>query len=194
MTNVINLKLYKPLIISGPSGVGKSTLIKKLMMQFDIFSYSISHTTRLPRNGEVDEIDYHFIDYKMAEIMKNNKSFLEYTKIHDNIYGTARYELEKIKFDNKIAILDLDLNGIKSFEQSKYPSNYLYILPPNKQILEDRLIKRNTETKEQIKKRLIAANEYDNIIMGNIIINDNLDNAYLKFINVIENMYNINLY
>ncbi len=194
MTNVINLKLYKPLIISGPSGVGKSTLIKKLMMQFDIFSYSISHTTRLPRNGEVDGIDYHFIDYKMAEIMKNNKSFLEYTKIHDNIYGTARYELEKIKFDNKIAILDLDLNGIKSFEQSKYPSNYLYILPPNKQILEDRLIKRNTETKEQIKKRLIAANEYDNIIMGNIIINDNLDNAYLKFINVIENMYNINLY
>ena len=186
------MKFYKPLIISGPSGVGKSTLIKKLINEYNVFMYSVSHTTRLPRTGEVNGVDYHFIDNKMAEIMKKHDSFLEYSNVHGNIYGTSRYELEKIKFDNRIAILDLDLKGLNNFKDNKYPSNYLYILPPNKKVLEERLIKRNTETLEQITKRLKAANDYDNLLfMENVIINDNLDNAYKDLESYIKITYDI---
>ena len=179
------------LVIYGPSGVGKSTIISKIMeIYFDIFDFTISHTSRPIRIGENDGINYYFVcEEKINDMIKNNE-FIEYTKFADNYYGTSKTAIDIVKNNKKVCILDLDINGIKSMKGIKeYNSLYVYIAPPSIDELKKRL-KFRGEQKESITKRIDQAinDMNDNIheLFNKVIINDNLQMATTELKQYIE--------
>ena len=146
----------EPLVVCGPSGVGKGTVIESLRKRFrpDIFGFSVSHTTRNPRPGEVHGEHYFFttIDDIRADI--DNGKFVEQAEVHGNYYGTSKQAIESLQSENKITILDIDFQGVKSVKESGIPCKYVFIAPPSMVELETRLRGRGTETEEAISKRL----------------------------------------
>ncbi|KAJ9080047.1 guanylate kinase [Entomophthora muscae] len=177
----------RPIVISGPSGTGKSTLLKRLLEEFpDKFGFSVSHTTRQPRQNEVDGISYHFTtrEKMMAEI--DQGKFIEWAEFSKNLYGTSIDAVKKVVDSSKICLLDIDMQGVKSVKKSDLNARFLFISPPSVTELENRLRLRNTETDESLQHRLDAAKaemEYANIPGSHdcIIVNDDLDKAYSEF-------------
>jgi len=174
-----------PLVLCGPSGSGKSTLMKKLTAEFkDSFGFSVSHTTRAPRPGEKDGIEYHFVTRDTMEELIKEGAFIEHATFSGNMYGTSRLAVEKVASSGKICILDIDVQGVKLIKQSdlKEPS-YVFIKPPSREALEKRLRARRTESEESLAKRLAAADaemKYGET-PGNfdiVIVNDDLEKAY----------------
>ena len=181
-------------ILSSPSGVGKTTLTKKVQQKYQTFKISVSHTTRSPRSNEVDGIDYHFIsNKKFEELIKSNK-FYEYAKIFENYYGTLKENVDQIILQNDI-IFDIDWQGTKQLSNYKNLNLVkIYLITNNKEELKKRLIKRNQNTDEEIKKRFNSFNEdikhwndYDYII-----INKNLDACFRQIESIILNEKNPN--
>ncbi|TPP58451.1 Guanylate kinase [Fasciola gigantica] len=148
------------IVFSGPSGAGKSTLLNMLVKQFPgRFAFSVSHTTRTIRPGEVDGKDYHFIEKdKMLRDIAAGK-FLEHAEFAGNVYGTSRAAVQKVLDSGSVCILDVELEGVKSIHALKPPLNARYILvrPPSIEALEKRLRDRGTETEETLQKRLDRA-------------------------------------
>jgi len=179
------------LVIYGPSGVGKSTIISKIMEIYsDIFDFTISHTSRLIRMGETDGINYYFVCEEQINDMIKNNEFIEYTKFADNYYGTSKTAINIVKNNKKVCILDLDINGIKSMKKIKeYNSLYVYIAPPSIDELKKRLEIRG-EKKESIIKRIDQAKNDMNSdihkLFDKIIINDNLYLAITELKQYIE--------
>lgn len=176
----------RPVVFCGPSGSGKSTLVKKLMNEFpEKLGFSISHTTRKPRPGEVDGVHYHFTNKEdMSEAIKNGK-FIESATFSGNMYGTSKAAVEKVLQDQKVCILDIDTQGVKQIKQADLEPWFIFIEPPTMEELENRLRLRSTEDEESLRSRLqVAANEMEyGKTPGNfhlIILNDNLDEAYEK--------------
>ncbi|ELP86958.1 guanylate kinase, putative [Entamoeba invadens IP1] len=148
---------HQVLVILGPSGVGKSTLVSHLMEQFpNKFSFSVSHTTRKPRGKERDGVEYNFITEEKMKEMINNNEFVEHAHVHTAFYGTSLQEIKRINANHQIAILDIDVQGSKQV-RGKVDAFYLFVAPPSMEVLEQRLRGRNTETEEQIKVRLANA-------------------------------------
>mmetsp|Transcript_39357 Transcript_39357/g.116674 ORF Transcript_39357/g.116674 Transcript_39357/m.116674 type:complete len:272 (-) Transcript_39357:281-1096(-) len=146
-----------PLVICGPSGVGKSVLIKKLREVFpDGFGFSVSSTTRGPRPGEEDGKDYHFTDMETMKKACEEGKFIEYAHVHGNMYGTSREAVEKVRSEGKVCILDIDVQGAKNIYDSQVWPNtrFIFINPPSREELERRLRGRGTETEEKIMMRL----------------------------------------
>lgn len=174
----------RPVVLCGPSGSGKSTLVKRLMTDFtDKLGFSISHTTRKPRPGEVDGVHYHFIDREDMTEAINNGKFIESAIFSGNMYGTSKAAVEKVLESQKVCILDIDTQGVKQIKQSDLRPWYIFIEPPSLEELEKRLRLRSTEDEESLSNRLkIAAKELEyGKTPGNfdiIILNDNLDEAY----------------
>ena len=176
------------IILSSPSGVGKTTLTKKIQQKIQSFKISVSHTTRKPRSNEVDGVDYFFISKSKFEQLINQKKFYEYAKIFDNYYGTLKKDVDETILKNDI-IFDIDWQGTKQL--SKYKNLNLlkiYLITDNKEELKKRLIKRNQNTPEEIEKRFNAFdediqhwNDYDYII-----INKNLEVCFNQIIKIIE--------
>ena len=174
-------------ILSSPSGVGKTTLTKKIQQKYQSFKISVSHTTRSPRSNEVNGIDYHFVSKKKFEELIKTKKFYEYAKIFENYYGTLKENVDQTILINDI-IFDIDWQGTKQL------SNYenlnlvkIYLITNNKEELKKRLIKRNQNTEDEIKKRFNSFdedikhwNDYDYII-----INKNLDVCFRQIENII---------
>lgn len=169
------------IVISAPSGGGKSTIVKKLLQEVDNLSISISATSRQPRGQEVDGIDYHFLTKEEFEKRIKENKFLEYATVHDNYYGTLKSEVEKKWNNGKDIILDIDYQGgqqiSKQLEKSKLLK--IFILPPSMEVLKERIINRAENSIEEIEKRLKNsrnevnyASEYDFVV-----INDDLDTA-----------------
>lgn len=186
----------RPVVFCGPSGSGKSTLVKKLMGEFpDKFGFSISHTTRKPRSGEVDGEHYHFTKKEeMTEAIKIGK-FIESATFSGNMYGTSKAAVEKVLSDQKVCILDIDTQGVKQIKVSDLKPWYIFIEPPSMEELEKRLRLRSTEDEESLQKRLKAASEEIKYgrMPGNfdmIILNDDLNQAYdiLKSF-ILENVF-----
>jgi len=174
-----------PLVLCGPSGSGKSTLMKKLTAEFqDSFGFSVSHTTRGPRAGESDGVDYHYVSRDTMEQLVKEGAFIEHAIFSGNMYGTSRAAVEKVAVSGKICILDIDVQGVKLIKQSDLEPNYVFIKPPSREALEKRLRARRTESEESLAKRLAAADaemEYGKT-PGNfdiVIVNDDLEKAYL---------------
>ena len=174
-------------ILSSPSGVGKTTLTKKIQQKYHNFKISVSHTTRTPRSNEIDGIDYHFVSReKFQELISENK-FYEYAKIFENYYGTLRKTVDEDIISNDL-IFDIDWQGTKQL--SKFNNLKLikiYLIPDSKEELKKRLIKRDQNTKEEVDKRYKSFNEdvkhwndYDYII-----INKNLDICFKQIENII---------
>jgi len=174
----------QPVVFSGPSGVGKSTLLKRLFKEYpDAFGFSVSHTTRPPREGEADGVDYHFVtrETMLEEIAKN--SFIEYAEFASKMYGTSTRAVRDVISSNRICILDVDEQGVRNIKGSTLESKYIFVKPPSLEELERRLRGRGTETEETIKKRLDTvqsamdfANSGD--IYDLILVNDDIDRAY----------------
>jgi guanylate kinase len=168
------------LILSGPSGSGKSSIINYLLAENENATLSISTTSRNIRTGEIDGIDYNFVDKTKFKDMIENEKFLEYENVHGNFYGTELEFVEDALNFGKLLIFDVDTRGRESISK-KYPdlTVTLFVTTPSKDILEERLRKRGTETEEQIQKRLQNASKEmkDLNKFDFLVINDNLDQA-----------------
>ena len=146
-------------IISAPSGAGKTSLIRCAIEGLDNVSVSISHTTRLPRPSESDGINYHFISQLEFDAMAKRSEFLEYAEVHGNCYGTSRDSVEKILFKGRDIVLEIDWQGANQVRGIFDNCCSIFILPPSKDELQRRLIKRGQDNENIIKKRLSAAQE-----------------------------------
>jgi guanylate kinase len=175
---------YKSLIvISSPSGGGKSTIAKHLMNLYPSLDFSVSATTRKKREGEIDNKDYFFLTKEeFLEKIKQN-DLIEYEEIFGNLYGTLKSEVSKSIDTNKTILFDVDVKGALSLKKH-FPNQTLliFIAPPNLEVLEDRLRKRRTETEEEINRRLDRAEEEDKYRdkFDELIINDNLEESFRK--------------
>lgn len=171
------------LIISGPSGSGKSTLLSRLMAEFDNLYFSISSTTREPRAGEKNGVDYNFISTDEFKQGIEQGKFLEWANVHKNYYGTSLEPVEKALKDDKIVIFDIDVQGFHlAMKQYKELITSVFITTKDRLELKKRLIKRGSDDEQTIENRLFNAateiahiSEYDYLI-----INDDLDSSYEK--------------
>ena len=175
-------------VLSSPSGVGKTTLTKKIQQKYNSFKISVSHTTRKPRSNEVDGVDYHFVNKDKFEALIEKKEFYEYAKIFGNYYGTSKKFVNDTIEQNDL-IFDIDWQGTKQL--SKYKNLKIikiYLITDNKKELKSRLIKRNQNTENEIEKRFKSFdedikhwNDYDYTI-----INKNLDVCFKQIENIIK--------
>jgi len=174
-------------ILSSPSGVGKTTLTKKIQQKYQNFKLSVSLTTRSPRSNEVDGVDYNFVSHKDFEELVNKNKFYEHAKIFENYYGTLKKNVDEIILKNDI-IFDIDWQGTKQLSKFKNLNLIkIYLITSNKDDLKQRLIKRNQNTDDEIKKRFKSFDEdikhwkdYDYII-----INENLDVCFKQIEKII---------
>ena len=170
----------KLFILSAPSGAGKTTLLKRVMADLPGLAFSISHTTRLPRAGEVDGVDYHFVSRDKFEAMQDQGVFLEWAEVHGNLHGTSRPAVLAQLATGLDVILDIDVQGAAILRESAaIPAASLFISPPSLPELERRLRGRGTDSEETILLRLKnarqemqAAADYEYLI-----INDRLEQA-----------------
>lgn len=147
---------YAPLVICGPSGVGKGTLLKRLMEEEfpGKFGFCVSTTTRGPRPGEVDGKDYHFVDKDTMAKQIDEGKFVEHAKVHANMYGTSIAALEAVNANHKIVIMDIDIQGAKQVKEKIKGAHFIFLVPPSLEILESRLRGRGTEKEDKIKVRM----------------------------------------
>jgi len=177
-------------VMSSPSGVGKTTLTKKLAQNNSQFSISISHTTRKPRPNEVDGKDYHFINIDEFNKLIKKNSFYEFANIFDNHYGTHKETVIELLTKKKDVLFDIDLQGTQQLKKIKdLHIVTIFILPPNIKVLKDRLLNRHEGQEELIEKRMQKFNEeishWDEY--NYVVINDDLNICYEKILKIIEN-------
>ena len=146
-------------IISAPSGAGKTTLCKDLMLEFPDIKFSISCTTRKMRPGEIDGRDYHFISKDQFKKIADEGGFAEWAEVHGELYGTTVSELKKGAKEGFDLILDIDWQGARQIKEKLSDAVYIFIHPPSLDELENRLRKRGKDSDETIKKRLKNAKE-----------------------------------
>ncbi|XP_060103909.1 guanylate kinase isoform X1 [Heteronotia binoei] len=176
----------RPVVLSGPSGAGKSTLLKKLLKDYEnVFGFSVSHTTRKPRPGEVNGKDYHFVTREKMQEEIDAGGFVEHAEFSGNMYGTSKAAVQAVQAQNQICILDIDMQGVKSMKKTDLNPIYVSIQPPSIETLEKRLRDRQTETEESLLKRLDAARvdlelSKEPGLFDLIIVNDDLDMAYCE--------------
>ncbi|KAI1242523.1 hypothetical protein IHE44_0000053 [Lamprotornis superbus] len=156
----------RPVVLSGPSGAGKSTLLKKLLKDYEnVFGFSVSHTTRQPRPGEVNGKDYHFVTRE---------------EMQKEIDAGA---VQAVQAQNQICVLDIDIQGVRNIKKTELNPIYISVQPPSIEILEKRLRDRKTETEESLQKRLTAARvdlelSKEPGLFDLVIVNDDLEKAY----------------
>ena len=175
-------------ILSSPSGVGKTTITKKIQQKHQSFKISVSHTTRSPRSNEVDGVDYHFVSNDKFEKLIKDKKFYEYAKIFENYYGTLKKNVDDTIKKNDL-LFDIDWQGTKQLSKFKNLKIIkIYLITSDKNELKNRLVKRNQNSIEEIKKRYDAFDEdikhwkdYDYII-----INKNLDVCFKQIEKIIK--------
>lgn len=179
-------------IISGCSGVGKGTLVKLFMDKNPNFKFSVSATTRLPRKGEVDGVDYFYISKEEFEKSIENNEFLEWAEFSGNCYGTKKSFVEKTLNDGYDVILEIEVQGAKQVKEKMPEALSIFIMPPSLEELEERLRGRKTESEEAIKRRLNEASR--EIEAGKDfdyrVINDNLDKALSNLQNIYDSKRN----
>ena len=175
-------------ILSSPSGVGKTTLTKKIQQKYQTFKISVSHTTRKPRSNEVDGVDYHFVTKKKFEELIRENKFYEYAKIFENYYGTLKENVDSAILKNDL-IFDIDWQGTKQLSKFKNLNLVkVYLITDNKDELRKRLIKRNQNTKEEVEKRF---NSFDDDIKhwsdyDYILVNRNLELCFKQLETIIK--------
>ncbi|MCR5102690.1 MAG: guanylate kinase [Butyrivibrio sp.] len=175
-------------VISGFSGTGKGTLVKEIMKKYDNYSLSVSMTTRSPRTGEVDGVDYHFVTNDEFEKLIKEDGFIEHAGYCDHYYGTPKKFVENELNNGRDVILEIEMQGALQVKE-KYPETLLlFVTPPSITELERRLRGRGTETEEVIMKRLSRAKE-EAVYMDKydyLIINDKLDECVTEMNDIIN--------
>eukprot|EP01084_Bolivina_argentea_P188074 323851_1 len=193
-----NINKYKPTVVIGPSGVGKGTLLKALKNKYlNKFAVAVSHTTRKPRQGEMDGIHYNFVSKNEFENEIKENKFIEYAKTYGNLYGTSKKSVQDVMDNKKICLLEIDYVGAKLIKESCIDANYLFITVKGEhEICRKRIEGRGTENKQQIEKRVqIAKNEFEFFknngdFFDAWISNDDLNKSSKQIIELFSKWYN----
>ncbi|MGN0779741.1 MAG: guanylate kinase [Aristaeellaceae bacterium] len=176
------------LVVSGPSGVGKGTLLERLMKDDPTFGFSVSVTTRGPREKEIPDVHYHFLTEEAYDRLLAEDAFLEHATVHGHRYGTLRSEVEQRLAKGQNVVLDIDTQGAFSVMAQRPDCVSVFILPPSFEILHQRLLDRHTETPEEVERRM--RNARGEIARRNRyrynIVNDDLDTAYAQLWSVAQ--------
>ncbi len=168
------------LVISAPSGTGKSTLIRRLTAEFSAFVFSVSCTTRAPRPGEVNGREYHFLTREEFQRRRDEGFFAEWAEVHGNFYGTPRQTTEDLLAAGHDVIFDIDVQGASQLKESMGQGCYVFVFPPSREALKKRLTGRGTDSPETIARRLAGAKQEieDSHWFDHWIINDDLSHAH----------------
>ena len=174
-------------ILSGPSGGGKTSLAKIALERHENISFSVSYTTRPPRKGEVDGKDYKFVSEAEFAVMLNEDRFVEYAKVHNNLYGTPVSEFDRARSTGVDLILDIDVQGARQIRKNYKSAVLCFILPHTFKILSERLRQRGSEKDVELDRRLseVKREMEDLIEYDYIIVNDDMDNAAEKLSSII---------
>jgi guanylate kinase len=177
-----------PVILSAPSGGGKTTIAKLLLARRPDLGYSVSCTTRTPRSGEIPGTDYYFISRAEFIAEREHDAFAETAVVHGNLYGTLRREVERVMTEGKHVVMDIDVQGAIQFMRAFPQSVTIFILPPSAEVLLDRLRGRKTESPVQLAARLQSAlqelqqvGEYEYVV-----VNDDLERAVASVGSIID--------
>lgn len=179
-------------VVSGFSGAGKGTLMKTLRQRYDNYALSISATTRTPREGEQDGVDYFFVSREKFDQMVHEDSFLEYATYVNHSYGTPKAYVQDQMANGKDVILEIEIQGALKIKEAYPNAVLLFIIPPNAGELKCRLVGRGTESEEVIQARLKrAAEEADSMEHYDyLLINDQVEQCVLKMHQIIEAQHN----
>lgn len=189
-------KHYKPVVVGGPPGAGKGTLIKMLMKAYpNNFGFAISHTSREPRPGEEDGVHYHFS--QREEIISSIRSgkFIEWAEIQGAFYGTSVAAVDAVRLSGKICILDIDLQGVRSVKKSDLRPNYVFVEPPSLEKLEERLRDGGNKEEEQVQeilKKAVKELEYGRMpgnFQKSVINGEDLDAAFTEMLAAMKDLY-----
>jgi len=175
------------IILSGPSAVGKGTVLRALLEEYNDVCYSVSATTRKPREGEVDGVHYFFMSQDEFKDSIENDEFIEWAKVHNNYYGTPRHYVQETLKSGKDVILEIDIQGARQVAESFSEGVFVFLAPPSMEELKSRIYKRGTETEDVIQTRMSnATKELEEIDRYDyLIINDEVENAVNKLKSII---------
>lgn len=170
------------IVISGPSGAGKGTICKALLEKHKDLYLSVSATTRSPRSGEVEGINYYFLTRDHFQAQINENGFLEYAEVYGNCYGTPKANVEQLLEDGKDVILEIDIQGALKVKENFNEGVFIFVLPPSMEELKQRIIKRGSETKESLMTRFKSAYQEINYISkyNYAVVNDTVEVAVSK--------------
>lgn len=176
-----------PIIVSSPSGAGKTTLTSRLLQSVKGLRFSVSHTTRKPRANEVNGREYHFVTREEFIRLIQAEAFLEWAVVHDNLYGTSRDELTRNRGARGI-IFDIDHQGARQIKSSHPDAVAIFILPPSMAVLEKRLRGRASEDEETVQRRFsVARREIEHYgLFDYVLVNDDLDEAALQLESILR--------
>ena len=179
---------YRLVVLSGPSGSGKDTVVGRLMRQRSDIALSVSCTTRNPREGEREGVDYHFLDEAQFEERIAPGKMLEYTRYAGHYYGTPMDEIERKLHDDTTVVLIIEVTGAKNVKRLCPDSLCIFLVPPSLEVLEQRLRARRTESEEQIRRRLgIAAQEMQKrFLFDHTVVNDVADECAREMGRIID--------
>ncbi|MBE0616841.1 MAG: guanylate kinase [Proteobacteria bacterium] len=168
-----------PLVISAPSGAGKSTLVRELRRRVEGLEFSVSHTTRAPRAGEADGVEYHFVDRPAFEAMIERGAFAEWAEVHGNLYGTSLHALQERLAQGVDVILDIDVQGALQLAEKVPEALLVFVLPPSWDELRRRLRGRGSDEVAVVERRLAnARGELGQALRYHyLVVNDHLDRA-----------------
>ena len=177
-----------PIILSAPSGAGKTTIAKRLLQARRDIGYSVSATTRAPRDGEVHERDYYFMSREEFERRRAAGEFAEWAEVHGNLYGTLRSEVERVLAAGHHVLMDIDVQGARQFHRAFPDSVLVFVLPPSAEVLLKRLAGRSTEDPATLALRLRNARD-EIAAIGDyqyVVVNDDLDKAIDYVLSIIK--------
>ncbi len=176
------------LVLSAPSGAGKTTLAHMMVKEFPEAEFSVSYTTRAPRGAEKNGKDYHFVDTTTFLQMIEKNEFVEWAEVHGNFYGSSKRVIDHSYRPGGIAVFDIDVQGGTSIKR-KYPDAVcIFILPPSMDELERRLRSRGTDADEVVRRRMLAARaecEKGALSYDYLVINDRLDDAFQQLRSIV---------
>ena len=169
------------LVLSAPSGAGKTTLARKLLSELDDAVFSVSYTTRRPRGQERDAVDYHFVDVERFQRQIEQGGFVEWAEVHGHFYGSPQSVVDEARAKRGVAIFDIDVQGGQAIKRKHPDAILVFVLPPSVEELERRLRDRKTDSDETIRRRMLAARaemERGASSYDFIIVNDDFERAY----------------
>jgi guanylate kinase len=175
------------LVVSAPSGAGKTSLCRAITDSLENLTHSISYATRKPRPGEIDGRDYHFVSPERFQDMIQDGDFAEWAEVHSNLYGTSRRVLDDMVGKGIDVILDIDTQGAKQIKQKYKDAIYVFIMPPAFDVLEERLRNRNSDKEDEIKKRMRRAHEEikDYTMYDYLVVNHDFDRALTELRSIV---------